>query len=78
MCVELTAGFDNEHSEYDVAERGLVRLIYTGTSAGRSEHIVSPGVLLPKARTSTEISRAWGGRGSNPRPTDYESAALTD
>jgi predicted ATP-grasp superfamily ATP-dependent carboligase len=20
----------------------------------------------------------WGGRGSNPRPTDYESAALTD
>ena len=23
-------------------------------------------------------SLTWGGRGSNPRPTDYESAALTN
>ena len=25
-----------------------------------------------------KVSEKWGGRGSNPRPTDYESAALTD
>lgn len=24
------------------------------------------------------VSEMWGGRGSNPRPTDYESAALTN
>jgi hypothetical protein len=23
-------------------------------------------------------NRVWGGRGSNPRPMDYESTALTD
>jgi hypothetical protein len=33
-----------------------------------------------KCRPSAEVIHAlkWGGRGSNPRPTDYESAALTN
>ena len=31
---------------------------------------VAPTEAFPQARR-------WGGRGSNPRPADYESAALT-
>ena len=35
-----------------------------------------PGELI--RTTNGKWITLWGGRGSNPRPTDYESAALTD
>lgn len=36
---------------------------------------VNDGWHLSRLR---EVPSTWGGRGSNPRPMDYESTALTD
>jgi integrase len=36
------------------------------------------GVDLPSSRSSTATRPGWGGWGSNPRPRDYESPALTN
>ncbi len=53
------------------------------TASGRTQpHIVTALKIagIPRFRGSKPLSRGfeeWGGWGSNPRPTDYESAALT-
>jgi hypothetical protein len=50
----------------------------------RQRGILSPPARRGRACWRREISGRltgnswWGGRGSNPRPTDYESAALTN
>ncbi len=37
----------------------------------------APGNTYPQDRTILPGDLEWGGWDSNPRPTDYESAALT-
>jgi hypothetical protein len=49
-------------------------------SHGRLLH---PGSIKDRPKQLSDVSRSrtkplWGGRGSNPRPTDYESAAPTN
>ncbi len=39
------------------------------------DRAINDGCLISRLRKQ---AMTWGGRGSNPRPTDYESAALTD
>ena len=75
----VARGTENAVTVYDFHERQVPAL--TAAFRKRSAIVRKQGFVQSSARTPRRfpvLKFLWGQRGSNPRPADYESAALTD
>ena len=66
------------HMAPEPAEDAAVRMGQAMVYGNNSKHNCNHGGIRDAPASRNPLSRLWGGRGSNPRLADYESAALTD